>query len=115
MSTRTARVNELIQRELSAILRRRYQHEAACISIISVAVTPDLKEGRVFVAITGDEEESREKLNWLRNTAKKIRHELAQKITLKQVPDLSYSIDTATARGNRILGILDEIAREERK
>lgn len=109
MSNRTARVNELIQRELSAILRRAYQHEAAAISIISVTISPDLHDGKVFVAITGDEADEREKLRWLEANAKKLRHHLAQKISLKTVPLLTYEIDTATARGNRILNILAEI------
>ena len=109
MSTRILRVNELLRRELSAILRKRYQQEAVSISILDVQVTQDLKEGKVFVAITGDEETQRDRLNWLRHNARKIRHELAGKITFKQVPLLSYEIDKVVDRGNRVLSILDEL------
>ena len=47
MSNRTLRVNELIQREMSAILRKRYQAEALPITIASIEVTPDLLEAKV--------------------------------------------------------------------
>ena len=39
-SNRTLRVNELIQRELSNLLRRRYKDDAAPITITAVEVTP---------------------------------------------------------------------------
>ena len=48
MSTRTLRVNELLQRELSDILRKQYQEEAVAITITGVQVSPDLHEGRVL-------------------------------------------------------------------
>jgi ribosome-binding factor A len=108
-SPRTARVNELVQREISAILRRHYQHEAAAITILAAEITPDLRDGKVFVAVTGEAEDVREHLRWLEAHAKKIRHLLAQRLALKTVPLLSYVHDTATARGNRVLALLDAI------
>ena len=112
MSTRILRINELLRRELSAILHKRYQQEAVAISILDVRVTSDLKEGKVFVAVTGDEKTVRDRIHWLRRNARQIRHELAKKITFKQVPLLTYEIDTVVERGNRILSILDELAKD---
>ena len=59
-STRVLRVNELIQRELSNLLRRRYKDDSAPITITAVEVTPDTRQGKVFVSITGDEEQTEE-------------------------------------------------------
>lgn len=114
MSTRILRVNELLQRELGGILRKRYQQEAAVISVIGVSVAPDLKEGKVFVAITGNEELIKEKMRWLSDHAKDLRHELSQKTSFKHMPLLSYEMDTTTERGNRVLGLLDELDRQEK-
>ena len=36
-------------------------------------------------------------------------------IILKHMPVLTYELDTVTDRGNRILGILDEIADSDKK
>ena len=53
MSNRTLRINELVQREISAYLHTRYQSEAVRITITSVRVSPDLHEGRVFYSVLG--------------------------------------------------------------
>jgi ribosome-binding factor A len=56
VSNRTIRVNELIQRELNDILRRHYQTESISITVTEVRISTDLRDGKVFVAIIGDEE-----------------------------------------------------------
>ncbi|MGC4071128.1 MAG: 30S ribosome-binding factor RbfA [Nibricoccus sp.] len=114
MSNRTLRVNELIQREMSAILRKRYQAEALSITIVSIEVTPDLLEAKVFVSVLGDASETEKKLRWLRKTSQEIRFELGRTIVLKHMPKFTYELDISTARGNRILGILDEIDAKEK-
>ncbi len=114
MSTRTLRVNELLQRELSGLLRREYQVEATAITVIGVEVTPDLAEGRVFVAVTGDEARAEDRLRWLRRHAAELRFGLGRRVELRHIPVLSYVLDTATARGNQVLSVLDEIARQEK-
>ena len=114
MSTRTLRVNELIQRELSDILRKQYKEEAIAITITGVQVSPDLHEGKVFVAITGDEEDEVKCLRWLKHNSKDFRFELGRRIVLKHMPAFIYLLDTSTSRGNRILGVLDEIAEAEK-
>jgi ribosome-binding factor A len=114
-STRILRVNELLQRELSALLRRRYKDDAAPITITAVEVTPDTREGRVFVSVTGDEEQSADRLKWLRKHAKELRLALGEIIILKHMPVLTYELDTVVDRGNRILGLLDEITEAEKK
>lgn len=114
MSTRTLRVNELIQRELSAILRTIYKDEAVAITITGVQVSPDLHEGKVFVAVTGDEEDEAKSLRWLKHNSKEFRFEMGRRIVLKHMPHFSYHIDTSTARGNRILSVLDDIAAQDK-
>ena len=111
-STRILRVNELIQRELSSLLRRKYTVDTAAITISAVEVTPDTREGKVYVSVTGDEVQTAEMLKWLRKHARELRFALGEIITIKHMPVLTYELDTATERGNRILGILDEISNE---
>lgn len=108
-STRNLRVNELIQRELSSLLRRKYNNDAASITITAVEVTPDVRQGKIFVSVTGDEEQAADRLKWLRKHNKELRFALGDIIILKHMPVFTYELDTVTDRGNRILGILDEI------
>lgn len=109
MSNRTVRVNELVQREISDILRKRYQSEAVAITISEVRVSPDLRDARVFVAVVGDTEQAEAKLRWLRSKAGEIREEVGRRIVLKYLPKFEYLLDNSAARGARILQVLDEI------
>lgn len=109
MSNRTLRVNELIQRELSAILRQRYQSEAVAITLTEVRVSPDLRDARVFVSIVGDEDVVEQKLRWLRAQATPIRHELGRRIVLKFMPRFTYVLDKSAIRGSRILSLLEQV------
>jgi ribosome-binding factor A len=115
MSNRTVRVNELAQRELSAILHQRYQGESVAITITEVRVSPDLRDARVFVSIVGDDEMAEQKLRWLRSKAGDIREEFGRRVVLKYLPKFEYLLDNSTARGTRILQMLDEMDHPPKK
>jgi ribosome-binding factor A len=115
MSNRTLRVNELVQREISDILRKRYQSEAVAITITEVRVAPDLRDARVFVSVVGSAETADAKLAWLRSKAPEIREEVARRIVLKYLPKFEYVLDKSAARGARILQVLDEIEHPKEK
>ena len=115
MSNRTVRVNELVQRELSDILRKRYQSESVAITIAEVRVSPDLRDARVFVAVVGDESVAEQKLKWLRSKSREIREEISRRIVLKYLPRFEYMLDNSAARGSRILHVLDEIEHPREK
>ena len=110
MSNRTIRVNELIQRELSDILHRRYQSESVAVTIAEVRVSPDLRDGRVFIAVVGDDATVEAKLRWLRSIAAELRAELGRRIVLKFLPKLEYVFDQSSVRGAHILQLLDQVA-----
>jgi ribosome-binding factor A len=108
MSHRTVRINELVQRELSDILRKRYQSEAVTITITEVRVAPDLRDARVFVSVIGGTDEEAElKLRWLRKQSAAIREELSKRIVLKYLPKFEYRLDRSVVRTTRLLGLLD--------
>ena len=109
MSNRTVRVNELVQRELSAILHQHYQSETVAVTITEVRVSPDLRDARVFISVVGDEETATQKLRWLRTRAVDIRQELGRRIVLKFLPKLEYVLDQTAIRSTRITQMLDEM------
>ncbi len=113
MSNRIIRVNELIQRELGDILRRRYQAESVSITISAVSVTEDLREARVFVSIFGNEDHIVKMLRWLRQKNADIREELSRRIVLKFLPKFTFTLDDSTAKGNKILALMDELGLPE--
>lgn len=113
MSNRTVRINELLQRELSDILRKNYQSESVSLTITEVRVSPDLRDARVFVSIIGDEDEADKKLRWLRARASAIREEVGRRIVLKYLPKFEYVADKMVKRSARILEVLDELDRQQ--
>ena len=112
MSNRTLRVNELLLREFSDILRKRYQSESVGVTLTEIRVAPDLRDARVFVSVLGDETEVERKLQWLRAHTKEFRHELGRRIVLKFMPQFEYVTDHSAEQGARILQVLDEIERK---
>ena len=109
MSNRTVRVNELVQRELSAILHQHYQSETVAVTITEVRVSPDLRDARVFVSVLGDDETATAKVRWIRDRAVDIRQELGRRIVLKFLPKFEYVLDQTAIRSSRITQVLDEM------
>ncbi len=109
MSNRIVRINELVQREVSDILRRRHAEEAVAMTITEVRVAPDLREGRIFVAVVGDDATVEERFRWLQKRAAEIRRELARRIVLKFIPHFTYVLDKSSERAARVIQALDEI------
>lgn len=113
MSNRTVRINELLQRELSDILRKHYQSEAVAVTITEVRVAPDLRDARVFVSVLGGDEAAAAKLRWLRKQAPAIRAEIARRIVLKFLPKFDYLLDKSTARSTRLLGLIEQLEKPQ--
>jgi ribosome-binding factor A len=109
VSNRIVRINELVQREISDILRRRHAAEAVAITISEVRVAPDLRDGRVFVAIVGDAASVADRFRWIQRKAPEIRSELARRIVLKFLPHLTYVLDKSSDRVARLLKAMDEV------
>jgi ribosome-binding factor A len=114
MSNRIVRINELVQRELSAYLRKRYQSEAAAITVASVEIAPDLKTGKVFVSILGSEDAVAGRMAWLRRQARELRREIGRHVVMKWTPLLEYLLDDTSVRATRVMQILYEIEHREK-
>jgi ribosome-binding factor A len=109
VSNRIVRINELVQREISDILRRRHAAEAVAITIAEVRIAPDLRDGRVFVAIVGEPEVVADRFRWLQKRSGEIRAELADRIVLKFLPHLTYVLDKSSDRVAKLLHAIDQI------
>jgi ribosome-binding factor A len=114
MSNRTIRIAELVQRELGAYLHTKYQTETVAITVSGVQVAPDLKTGKIFFSILGDDLAAEESMRWLNRKSGEIRRELAKRVQIKHSPQWQFVLDRSTQRGNRVLEILDELGGKER-
>lgn len=114
MSNRLLRVNELMQREISAYLRKRYTSESVAITISGVEVTGDLREAKVYFAVAGDEAEAERTGKWLRGRVREIRETVAKTVVMRHVPLLTFLRDNSAPRALRVEQLLEEIDRKER-
>jgi ribosome-binding factor A len=113
VSNRIVRINELVAREISDILRRKYTAESVAITVAEVRIAPDLRDGRVFVSIVGDAASVADRFRWLQRRANAIREELAKRIVIKFLPHLTYVLDKSSDRVARVLQALDQIEKQD--
>jgi ribosome-binding factor A len=116
MSNRLLRVNELLQREISAYLRKRYTSEATRLTITGADVTGDLREAKVFYNVVGSAPEDIERMGkWLRSKLREIRGVVAKNVVMRHVPTLTFHHDSSGERAVRIEQMLDEMDRKEKQ
>ncbi|HED06877.1 MAG TPA: 30S ribosome-binding factor RbfA [Ignavibacteria bacterium] len=110
MSThRVDRVEKLFKEELSNIFLFKLQElSVGFLTITKVIVSPDLKNAKVFISVF-EKEKRTFVLNKLNNNVKKIRTELAHKISLKFCPALIFYIDDTQDYVEKIDGLIKKI------
>ena len=105
-SNRIGRINEEIQRELSALLRTlKDPRVQAMISITRVETTGDLRYAKVFVSVL-EKDRTRDVLKGLRSAAGYLRRELGMALRLRYTPELQFIADDSIQQGAHILEML---------
>lgn len=102
---------QVITHELSDLMRLRMKDpRIGFTSITAVEVTKDLSYAKVYVSVMGSAEEQRETMRALRHAAGFLRHELAQRLTVRHVPELTFQLDESIARGARVIELLNQVS-----
>ena len=114
-SNRIGRINEEIQRELSAQIRRLKDprvSDAGMVSITRVDTTGDLRFCRVFVSALNKDQE-KEVLKGLKSAAGFLRRELGASLRLRYTPELQFLGDDSIQYGAHILELLSDVQRRD--
>jgi ribosome-binding factor A len=111
---RVPRLNSLFRQEISELLRRQVKDPRLgnFISVTEVSISADLKHAQVFVSYIGTEEERRETLQAFSSASGFFRRELAKRLKLRHIPELSFQWDDSIERGDHLLRLIDEISAE---
>jgi ribosome-binding factor A len=109
VKNRLDRVNELIKRELSDLVRRELTFTAKLVTIQAVDMTPDLKHAHVYVGVIGNFDEQKQALAELHDNRQRLQNEISKRVVLKWTPQLHFKLDTSGERGDRILQILEQL------
>jgi ribosome-binding factor A len=108
MKHRLLRVNELLKRELSTIIAREIAFDGALVTVNHVDVTPDLKNGHVYVSVLASKAPSAA-IAKLEENRVLLQTQLARHVVLKYTPHLVFHLDKSVERGARVIEILQEI------
>jgi len=109
-SNRIGRVNEDMQRELSALLRnlKDPRVQKTMISITRVETTTDLRYAKVFVSFL-DKECAKDGLKGLKSASGYLRREIGSSLNLRYTPELVWEEDHSITYGAHILDILSTL------
>ncbi len=106
---RTRRVAELLQRELSSLIRDRLKDpEVGMVTISDVEVSRDLAHARVYFTLLGGEAERERSREALQRAAGFLRRELGRELHLRTIPQLRFIYDDTMDRGNRVSALIDQ-------
>ena len=104
---RTERVGSEFRKEITAIisgpLKDREPELSGLISVTEADVAPDLKTAKIYVSIYAQTPEVKKRtFQIIRANAGFIRHELAQVMRMRTVPELSFFEDGSMEYGSKM-------------
>jgi ribosome-binding factor A len=115
MIHRIERINNLIRREISELIQHQIRDPRldVFIAVTEVNTSPDLKYAKVFVSCLNGKQEAPKTLEGLNAASGFLRTELAKKIKLRRIPELSFLWDDSIEHGDRILRLIDQVSSEK--
>ena len=117
MSRRTDRVGNLIRNTLGQLLLSKMsdpRFDSARTSITRVEVPEDLLTARVYVSVTGSDEDRNKTIAALQNATGYLQERLGREIRLRNTPKLTFEIDVKFKKTLETLSLISEIAEERR-
>ena len=109
-SNRINRINEEIQKELSALLRtvKDPRVQDTMISITRVETTPDLRYTKVYVSFL-QEERVKDAMAGLKSAAGYLRRQLGHNLQLRYSPEIVWSEDDSITYGAGMLKLINSL------
>jgi ribosome-binding factor A len=116
MTRRIEQVNMLLRRELATLLQNEVKDPriTTFVAITEVDTSPDLRYAKVFISHLGTEEEKKDLLKALKSASGFFRRELAGRIRLRRIPELTFIWDTSIEQGDRIARLLNRVSQEDK-
>ena len=113
MSQRTDRLDSQIRSELMELLQREMKDPRIGFATVTrVETARDLGSARVWVSILGTDEERDKTMRALTDAAPWMRRRLAERLTIRHMPQLVMKHDDSIEAGDRVLRLLRELDEE---
>lgn len=113
VNTRMIRINDEIQREAANIIRSEVKDPriGSLTSVIKAETTSDLKYCKIYVSVFGNDEEKDAVMKGLKNASGFIRHLLAERINLRNTPELIFKLDDSLEYAMKMDKLINEISK----
>ncbi len=109
MGRRPERLGEAIREEVARMIVFELKDpRLGLITVTRVEVSGDLSHARVHVGVLGDERERRKSLEALERASGFVRHELARRLGIRQVPEIDFRYDKGLEATDRVARLLEE-------
>jgi ribosome-binding factor A len=114
---RTARLNELLKRELSRLIQMELKDpRIRTATITGVAASPDLTQATVFVRTLGDDVSAAEAVAGLESASGFLRRNLGKELHLRRIPEFRFVEDRTldeVGRIDQLLAAVREASEEQ--
>ena len=114
-SNRIARINEEIQRQISADIRRLKDPRVSgsgMVSVTRVDTTGDLRDAKIYVSVL-DKSQEKDVLKGLKSAGGFLRRELGSALGLRYTPELIFEADDSIAYGAHILEVMHDVEKAD--
>ena len=113
---RAQRLGEEIRKEIVDIVQNNVRDpRIGFVSFTDVEVTRDLRQAKVFFSVFGDEEVRQNTFLGLEKAKGYIRSEMASRLKLRYMPELSFNYDDSFNNGEKISRIINQINDEDKQ
>jgi ribosome-binding factor A len=111
---RHERVAEEIAHEINAMLAGELKDPRLEGTVVAseVRVQPDMKHARVFISVQGSEKERVDAIKALEHASGFIRRELGERLQLRRLPELHFTLDLSQEQVERIEQLLKEMKKD---
>jgi len=112
---RHERVGEEIAHEINAMLAGELKDPRLEGMVVAseVRVQPDMKHARVFINMQGSAKEQSDAIKALEHAAGFIRRELIERLQLRRLPELHFTLDHSQEYTERIDQLLKEMKKDK--
>ena len=111
---RPQKVADLMQRELSDLLRREVRDpHVGMVTLTSVDVAPDLSHAKVYFTLL-DKQKQAETTKALQRAAGFLRSQLSHRMNMYTTPALRFVYDESVERGDRLSRLIDSVVPPKR-
>lgn len=118
--SRTQRIGDQMQRELSQLIQREIKDpRIGLVTVTAVEVSRDLSNAKVFVTVLGREADDSSAVEQsrkiLQDAAGFLRMQLGKAMQLRTVPQLRFHYDASIRRGVELSALIERAVAEDRQ